>query len=209
MNSMSSLSLLLLVFVTIATDEVEATKRFLDEAKSIAEAKTYTINYEFCLSCLSSEEKEGRDTLEEVYAYALLKKDPTGSLPPSFTICSSSMTTYGSYQIMFSLLGKDGNSWLGTFLKVADKTTSFYHGKWSEVKLPPVFAHQWVRSCFSVDSELCRFQWVVDGILVKSDTIAGFKNKPTNLKIVLGAWQDGATKKWKFWRSNQVTNINM
>ena len=39
MNSMSSLSLLLLVFATIATDEVEATKKFLDEAKSIAEAK--------------------------------------------------------------------------------------------------------------------------------------------------------------------------
>ena len=110
MNSMSSLSLLLLVFATIALDEVEATKKRLDEAKSIAEAKTYTINYEFCLSCLSSEEKEGRDTLEEVYAYALLKKDPTGNLPPSFTICSSSMTTYGSYQIIFSLLGKDGNS---------------------------------------------------------------------------------------------------
>ena len=96
---------------------------------------------------------------------------------------------------MFSRLGKDGESWLGTFMKVADKATSFYHGKWPEVRLPPVFTHQWVRSCFSIDSELGRFQWVVDGILVKNDIIAGFENKPTTLKIVLGAWQDGATKK--------------
>ena len=211
MNISSNLSLVLLVFKTFATDDVNATKKHLDKAKGIAEAKTYTINYEFCLSCLTEEEKEGRDTLEEVHAYALLEKDPTGNLPPSFTICSSSMTTYGSYQIMFSLLGKDGNSWLGTFLKVADKTSSFYHGKWSEVKLPPVFAHQWVRSCLSFDSELGRFQWVVDGILVENDTIAGFENKPTNLTgmIVLGAWQDGASKKWKSWTSNQVTNLNI
>ena len=143
MNSIYLLSFLLLVFATIVTE-------------SIAEAKTYKINFESCLSCLSDEEKGGRDTVEEVHAYALLKKYPTGNLPPSSTICSSSMTAYGSYQIMFSLLGKDGNSWLGTFMKVGDKVTSFYHGKWSKVRLPPVFAHQWGKSCISVSFPMGR-----------------------------------------------------
>ena len=47
MNISSNLSLVLLVFKTIATDDVNATKKHLDKAKGIAEAKTYTINYEF------------------------------------------------------------------------------------------------------------------------------------------------------------------
>ena len=145
--------------------------------------------------------------------YAELKLDPLADLPSLFTICSSVMTTYGSKQMFFSLLGKDGNTWLGSFLQVDDQHTSFYHGGWVEVKLPPVFAHQWVRSCMAVNSESGLLQWVVDGTLVENATnplLRNTKNKPTDLtgKLVLGVWQSYATKKWEL-RGNQVANLNI
>ena len=154
-------------------------------------------------------------TLGEVHTYAQLKKDPRADLPSSFTICSSVMTTYETYgQMLFNLLGDDGNSWLEVFLQVGDNETSFYHGKRTKVKLPPVFVHQWVRSCMAVNSESGLLQWVVDGTLVENATVAHVKdtkNKPTDLtgKIVLGGWQRSGSKKWKSWMSNKVANLNI
>ena len=121
--------------------------------KSAKAATTYVVNYEFCSSCLSEEENEWKETLEEVHTYAQLKKDPRADLPSAFTICSSVMTTYRRRQMLFNLLGNDGNKWLGSAFQVVDDETSFYHGGWAKVKLPPVFAHQWVKSCMSVNSE--------------------------------------------------------
>ena len=67
------------------------------ESGSISkEANTYVVNHEFCSSCLSKEENEKKETLEEVHTYAELKNNPRADLPSSFTICSSTMTTYGS-----------------------------------------------------------------------------------------------------------------
>ena len=93
------------------------------ESASISKAdKTYVVNHEFCSSCLSEEENENKETLEELHTYAELKNDPRADLPSSFTICSNVMTTYGSEQTFFTLLGKDGNKWLTPFLMVADMT---------------------------------------------------------------------------------------
>ena len=127
------------------------------------------------------------------------------------------MTTYGRRQTLFTLLGKDGNKWLASFLQV-DDNTSFYwkwklSGRWVDVKLPPVFAHQWVRSCMAVNSESGLLQWVVDGTLVENATVAHVretKNKPSDLtgKIVLGAWQGSGSKRWET-MSNRVTNLNI
>ena len=119
--------------------------------------------------------------MEEVHTYAELKRDPRADLPSSFTICSNVMTTYGSEQTFFTLLGKDGNKWLTPFLMVADRT-SFSYVKWAGVKLPPVFAHQWVRSCIAVNTESGLLQWVVDGALVENATVAQVKDsKKTSL----------------------------
>ena len=150
--------------------------------------------------------------MEEVHTYAELKRDPRADLPSSFTICSNVMTTYGSEQTFFTLLGKDGNKWLTPFLMVADRT-SFSYVKWAGVKLPPVFAHQWVRSCIAVNTESGLLQWVVDGALVENATVAQVKdskNKPSDLtgKIVLGTWQWNGSKKWET-TSNRVTNLNV
>ena len=88
-------------------------------------AKTYVVNHEFCSCCLSEGDYEHKETLGEVHTYAQLEQDSYADLPPSFTICSSVMTTYGSKQMLFNLLGNDGNKWLGSFLKV-DNETSFF-----------------------------------------------------------------------------------
>ena len=182
------------------------------EARSMSKvASAYVVNHEYCFSCIITEEHQV-ETLDEIRSYAELKSDPRADLPSSFTICSSVMTTYGSGQIFFTLLGKDGNKWLGSLLKVNNKTT-FYHGSWVQEKLPPVFAHQWVRSCMTVNSESGLLQWVVDGVLVENATFAhvkNAKNKPTDLtgKIVLGAWQSSGAKKW-ISESNQVRNLDI
>ena len=147
---------------------------------------TYVVNHEFCSSCLSEEENEWKETLEEVHTYAQLKKDHRADLPSSFTVCSGAMTTYGRKQMLFNLSGKKGNKWLGPFMQVGEDKTSFYHGEWAKVKLPPVFAHQWVRSCMAVNSESGLLQWVVDGTVVEDTTVAHVedtKNKPTDLTV--------------------------
>ena len=205
------LTIVFLLFdTTVNADQGENSQRNSSMAKA---ATAYVVNLEFCSSCLSEEDKEYKETVGEVHTYAALKNDLRADLPSSFTICSSVMTTYGSQQILFNLLGNDGNKWLGTFLQVDDEV-SLYHGEWAKAKLPPVFAHQWVRSCMAVNSESGLLQWVVDGTLVENTTVAHFrdaKNKPSDLtgRIVLGGWQNERTQKWILWTSNQVTNLNI
>ena len=136
----------LLVFLVLyaTADEVKNLRRSskIEGSSRIAKTATsYVVNHEFCITCLSDENLEEKETLEEVHTYAQLKNDPRADLPMSFTICSSVMATYVELQKLFNLLGNDGNVWLESFLMVDDKT-SFSHWRWSVVKLPPVFAHQ-------------------------------------------------------------------
>ena len=58
-----------------------------------------------------------------------------------------------------------------------DGKTSFFHSKVPNVKLPPVFAHQWVRTCIAVNSESNLLHWVVDGTLVDNSTAPRVKKK--------------------------------
>ena len=184
------LTIVVLVFdMTVSADEETRISKI--EHRSIAKASTtYVVKLEFCSSCLSEEENEWKETLGEVHTYAELKSDPLAHLPSSFTICSSVMTTYGRLQTLFTLLGKDRNKWLASFLQVDDETSFYWKwessGWWVDVKLPPVFAHQWVRSCMAVNSESGLFQWVVDGTLLEDTTVAHVedtKYKPTDLTV--------------------------
>ena len=96
------LTIVLLVFVTVKADTVKHTGGSSKiEPQSIEKAAntSYVVNHEFCYSCLSEEENEEKESLEEVPTYAQLERDPRADLPSSFTICSSVMTTYGSLQI--------------------------------------------------------------------------------------------------------------
>ena len=92
------LTIVLLVFITVNADTVKHTGGSSKiEPQSIEKAAntSYVVNHEFCYSCLSEEENEEKESLEEVPTYAQLERDPLADLPSSFTICSSVMTTYG------------------------------------------------------------------------------------------------------------------
>ena len=215
-----------LVFVTLicfafyksskAVEEKTWSKSLMDgqttgSTSSTKMLTTYVINHEICISC-EEDDGEGKDTFEEVPTYAKLKRDPRANLPSAFTICSSVMTTYGKAQTFFNLLGQDRNVWLASLLNVDDKTEFFY---WRSAigTIAPVFPYQWVKSCMAVDAQSGFLQWVVDGTLVENFTVPQIKdtaNKPTDLagKIVLGVWQNSASKRW-ISRSNQVTNLNI
>ena len=208
-------SALLTLFVAFLKAKIKAELVQHSMRETTTTHETYVIDNEFCLSCLGEEEREAKDTFEEVHSNAVLKTDPSANLPSSFTICSSSQTTYGSKQTFFSLLGIDGNKWLSLAMQVHNQT-SFYHGRWAQVKLPRVFAYQWVRSCVAVNSASGLLQWVVDGVLVENAIVSHLKdveNKPLDLagKVVIGVWQDTGARQWRSdsWTSNQVTNLNI
>ena len=172
------------------------------------------VNLEFCTSCLNETQREWKATLEEVHTYAKLKTAPKNDLPSLFTLCINVMTTYGSKQTLFTLAGKDGNRWLAAQMQVDDNMTRFMHWDWAQVKLPHVFAYQWVSSCMAVNSETGLLQWVVDGTLVENvivDQVKDRKNMPTDIsgKIVLGAWQWSGSKKWQARTTNQVSKLNI
>ena len=217
---MKPVFLILYHFISQKTNGLKSLgKSFINEedgqTSSSNRASTYVINHEFCSSCLSEEDQRAtKGTLGEVHTYAQLENDPRASLPSSFTICSAVMTTYGDSQRFFSLLGKDGNVWLESQLFTNDGRTQFWHWKFADRFLPPVFAHQWVRGCTAVNTESGLLQWVVDGILVENSIFAQITDSskiPTDLigKIVLGAAQHWTTSKWGFVKSNQVTNLNI
>ena len=129
----SFLSIIFFVLVLETTVNAEKLKNSRNSSKDVklnnAKSRTSVINHEFSQSFLSEEDVEEKVTLQEVHTYAELKKDPRADLPPSFTICSRVMSTYGGQQIFFSILGENGNRWLGFYMSVKDKTTSFYHGQ--------------------------------------------------------------------------------
>ena len=69
--------------------------------------------------CESDDNKMGKKTLEEVHTYAELKHDPRASLPDSFTICSSIMTSGCQSQKMpsfFSILDNNNAQLLNPYL---------------------------------------------------------------------------------------------
>ena len=79
------LTIVLLVFVTVNADTVKHTGGSSKiEPQSIEKAAntSYVVNHEFCYSCLSEEENEEKESLEEVPTYAQLKRDPVLTFHP-------------------------------------------------------------------------------------------------------------------------------
>ena len=71
---------------------------------------TDVVSHTFCDSSLDAEDKMAKQTLEEVHTYAELKHDPRASLPDSFTICSTIMTTNcqnHEWPIFFTILNNN------------------------------------------------------------------------------------------------------
>ena len=214
---MRAILIYFLHFFLAMTTEVHGLKQMKNARtfRSKRSTKTDVVSHEFCYSCMSEEENEQKITLKEVHTYAELKHDPQASLPPSFTICSTVMTTYATdqYQMFFILLGEDGNQWLHA--AIASDTsdamsTIFFHWDYANGTIPRIFPHQWVRGCMAVNTKSGLLQWVVEGILVENKTVDEVTN-PTNIptdltgKIVLGTYQ------YVTWRaiSNKVTNLNI
>ena len=169
-----------------------------EETISPMQRETNIVSHEFCYSCLDEKNQERKQSLSEIHSYAKLKMNHSDPLPSSFTICSSVMTTYGTdhYLMFFGLLGTDQNQWLSAALYVHESkdvlsTILFYGIKNADKKLPPVFPHQWVRSCMAINTKSGLIQWVVDGTLVENNIIDQIKdpmNRPTNLvgNLILG-----------------------
>ena len=72
---------------------------------------TDVISNVFCDKQISTEEKTGIKTLEQVHTYAKLKSDPHASLPDSFTVCSTLLTesckSY-AWTLFFTILDNQG-----------------------------------------------------------------------------------------------------
>ena len=131
---------------------------------------TAIVSHSFCEFCLSAEDKESKRNMDDVHTYAKLKTDPNDSLPPSFTICSSLITSSGPSGLLFSLLGEDGNQWLAPdfFMYDIKKNVTLaleiaFSKRWhrSSKTFPPVFPQQWVTSCMAINTATGLIQWVV------------------------------------------------
>ena len=192
----------LTVFCLQRSHAIPNVEAVLDDHDNGNESYTNIISHTFCKSCLSEDDQEDKNTLNEVHTYAELKHDPYASLPSSFTICSAVMAPYIDewipYQLFFTLLGKNGSSWFFTGFK---HPNSFYFNfKNTVVEMPAVFPYNWVKSCVSLNTLSGLVQWVIDGILINNNTYTEIKddlNRPTNLtgKLILGARKSG--QKWK------------
>ena len=121
-------------------------------------AKTDVVSLTFCESNLPAEDKMPKKTLEEVHTYAELKHDPRGSLPDSFTVCSTTMMT-GCQSKMSSTLFNilDNNRDLFMVLVHGHDIKSkliigFQRNTQALIgKVAPFFPNQWTRSCVAVN----------------------------------------------------------
>ena len=88
------------------------------QRRSRATANSYVVSHLFCESSLAREERIGQKTLEEVHTYSELKHDPRASLPDSFTVCSTIMTTgcqSSSWPTFFNILDDNRSQFLSPF----------------------------------------------------------------------------------------------
>ena len=192
------------------------------QRKTRATKQTFTkvVNHAFCDSSVSAEDKNGKRTLEEVHTYAELKHDPSASLPDSFTICSTIMTTRcpsSVWPTFFTLLDNDRAQLLASIGNRGSDVSSleilYLEGATELVtgKIPPLFPNQWIRSCMAINTTSGLIHWVVESTLIlttTSEEVRSTKNGPKDLskKLVLGARSYGSL--W-FAPSQKVTNLNI
>ena len=171
------------------------------------------VNHEFDNQQLEPEKKD------DLSSFADLRLDPKASFPPSFTICSTIMTSKATtgYLAFFALLGQNDTNYLGACFDgqrmdgFAIKTGTYGH--MPKRKIPQVFPEQWLSSCIAIDTETGLLQWVVDSHLVENITLEGIihnaPNHPADLsgRLTLGALNSGPGR-WKTY-SNRVTLLNI
>ena len=160
--------------------------------------------------------------LDSEESKAILSHDPIGSLPTSFTICSTVMATFMSqdYDAVFYSMWDDENKPFFATIQVLMTSdginTSFNWGRqWEELekdgKELRAFPHQWIKYCGAVDLTSGLYQAVVDGIFVENLTLSVEDLSipiPFDLsgKISLG----GAKISGRWWPAkNKVTNLNI
>ena len=162
---------------------------FLHSAKALQEVKatkSSVISHEMCWECLSEEEQrksEEGSTLEDVHTYAQLKHDPRDSLPSSFTICATLLSsTY--HPIFFTLLGKDGDQFfVAKIVQLSDTSGKrfWYYNHFGNLDTMPIFPNQWVKSCISLNTVSGLVQWVARGVLVDSSAMVGGRCLPPTI----------------------------
>ena len=129
--------------------------------RATSKTSTDVVNLSFCGLNLPAEDRVSKKTLEEVHTYAELKHDPRASLPDSFTVCSTIMTTgceRRQWATFFSILNNDSDQYLSPYLgqgfNTSKFTIAFREGSTSQMltgKTPPLFPNQWTRSCIAVN----------------------------------------------------------
>ena len=115
---------------------------------------------------------------------AVLTHDPIGSLPNSFTICSTVMAPFifQNDLIMFlTMLDKNGNDLFWPVINILmtneEINTAFnWERNWKELekdgKELHAFSNQWIKGCFAVNRSSGLYQAVVDGVFVANGTMS-------------------------------------
>ena len=184
------------------------------------EATTNVVSHVFCESSLTADDKMVKKSLEEIHTYAELKHDPRASLPDSFSVCSTIMTTNclsHFWPAFFTILDNDRAEFLAPIIKHASVVSGlqiFYLQGSSEPaneKIPPLFPNKWTKSCMAVNTTSGLIHWVVEGALIMTTTseeVRKSKSRPTDLskKLLLGARPYAGI--WKT-TSSMVTNLNI
>ena len=193
----------------------------LNEISTLQSTETNVISLAFCESSLPAEDNMGKKTLEEVHTYAELKHDPRASLPESFTVCSTIMTTgcqsYGNLAF-FNIMDSNDGQFLVPLLShgsIESRAVIYFPGNdvspFVTGKLPPLFPNEWTRSCMAANNTSGLIQWVVEGTLVLANEFVEVKNsksRPKDLtrRLVLGAHSYAGS--WDT-ISEKVTNLDI
>ena len=168
--------------ILLSAEAASSNVSVLRKTRALAD-DTHVVSLAFCESRLPAEDKMPKKTLEEVHTYAELKNDPRASLPDSFTVCSTIMTTgCQSWRspMFFNILGSNNSQLLTPYVSHGLMKSKFIIGFEKEElplligKLPPLFPNQWTRSCLVVNTTSGLIHWVVDGTLVVIPDICPF-----------------------------------
>ena len=157
--------------------EATSSNEIMLQRKTIAAEKILTniVSNAFCESSLAEMDMLGKKTLEEVHTYAELKHDLRGSLPDSFTICSTVKATNCPGQIwptFFNILDNNRDQFLAPARhpgSIESILQIVYLQGSSEMlvdRIPPMFPNQWTKSCVAVNTTSGLVHWVVDGLVV-------------------------------------------
>ena len=191
-----------------------------NERRTRAVSQTDVVSLTFCESLLPVEDIISKKTLEEVHTYAELKHDPRASLPESFTVCSTIMTTgcqSYAWPTLFNILDNNRDQFLAPVLGVGDiesRRQIGFRQRFTQVltgKVPPLFPNQWTRSCVAINTTSGLIQWVVEGTLVLGKEFVEMKNprrqsRDLSKRLLLGV--ESYAGGW-FAATQKVTNLDI